>query len=81
MGRRVLVHRRPALVRHRPADRVRPYELSDELRGVLAFSGRSFPTDETRDAALHEELQISPVRYAHQLNWLAQQGHATPPDA
>jgi hypothetical protein len=60
-----------------PADQVRPYELSDELRGVLAFSQRTFPDDVTRDAALHEELQISPVRYGHQLAWLAQQGHST----
>lgn len=31
-----------------------------------------------RDAAIYAEQQISPVRYQHQLNWLAQQGHATP---
>ena len=63
-----------------PADQVRPFELNDELRGVLAFSERTFPDDETRDAAIYAELEISPVRYQHQLNWLAQQGHARPPD-
>lgn len=63
-----------------PAAQVRPYELSEELRGVLAFLQRTFLDDQTRDAAIYAELQISPVRYQHQLNWLAQQGHATPPD-
>lgn len=58
-----------------PAGRVRPYELSDELRGVLAFLERTFPDDQARDAALHAELQISPLRYGMQVNWLREEGH------
>lgn len=53
-----------------PGDRVRPFELNAELRGVLAFTARAFPDDETRDAAIHDELQISPTRYGHQVAWL-----------
>lgn len=62
-----------------PADEVRPAEFTDHHRAILRFFNRSFPDDESRDAALREELQISPGRYQLQLNWIRQQVDAEPP--
>ncbi|ROR90553.1 hypothetical protein [Nocardioides aurantiacus] len=57
-----------------PAGRLRPATLDHELRGILAFSQRTFTDDETRDAALHDELQISPVLHQHDLRRAAKPG-------